>query len=579
MAAKSSVPRRPRRRPASRQAAGRLTRLLASRLEYGAGAAELKLALLAGLARARLPTAAAVLALHEHLLFVRAYPDDPRVLAAAEAMLAAFARRADLARQRDALADTGIAGTAIAYPFFHVTARWLARRHPGRLRLDREGFGAEDLGPLRALLLEVLRPEEAVWVREWLPDPRAALAELAGPGRTDAEFLLERLAAAPGDDFLREARHDAVAPYYVLAPGPATPARTTARAPGAPPAFRSAPPRGARPDLAAELGRPPRAVRAVGGAEAERLVALAREAMVTRARDLDCFCFGDPRDVRRIVDRDGLEFVAIGSLPERRLLVSAAYGLLTLRNGVPIGYVQLDGFLATALVHFNTFETFRGADAAWVFARALAAARRLFGADAFAIEPYQLGAGNDEALDSGAWWFYAKLGFAPRDPALIALARRERARLARRAGRRTPRATLLELAQGHLFWEPAGRRATVPPHAELSRALAVASAAAAADGDPDGARSVSRAAAALGLDRRRTSAAERLWLARWAPLLGALPGFAGWSADERAAAAAVLRAKAGRRESAMVPRLRAHPRFGPALLELAARFARGAGAG
>ena len=203
----------------------------------------------------------------------------------------------------------------------------------------------------------------------------------------------------------------------------------------------------------------------VAGEEARALLTLARDAMATRARDLDCFCYGDARDVGRILDRDGLEFVAIGSQPARRLLLSAAYGLLTMRYGVPTGYVQLDAFLSTALVHFNTFETFRGADAAWVFSRVLAAARHLFGAEAFAIEPYQLGKGNDEALDSGAWWFYRKLGFAPRDPAIRALARRETARLRRTPGARSPRRTLAALAEGYLFCEPAGTSAVVPPHA------------------------------------------------------------------------------------------------------------------
>ena len=27
------------------------------------------------------------------------------------------------------------------------------------------------------------------------------------------------------------------------------------------------------------------------------------------------------------------------------------------------------------------------------------------------IDPYQLGLENDDALKSGAWWFYQKLGF------------------------------------------------------------------------------------------------------------------------------------------------------------------------
>mgnify|MGYP006270346331 CR=1 FL=1 len=42
--------------------------------------------------------------------------------------------------------------------------------------------------------------------------------------------------------------------------------------------------------------------------------------------------------------------------------------------------------------------------------------RAAAGADAFTIYPYQLGHENDEALRSGAWWFYQKSGFRPRDP-------------------------------------------------------------------------------------------------------------------------------------------------------------------
>jgi hypothetical protein len=40
----------------------------------------------------------------------------------------------------------------------------------------------------------------------------------------------------------------------------------------------------------------------------------------------------------------------------------------------------------------------------------------LFDVDSFTINPYQLGDGNDEALASGAWWFYYKFGFARARP-------------------------------------------------------------------------------------------------------------------------------------------------------------------
>jgi hypothetical protein len=546
-----------------------LGRLLATRLESGGDAAERKLALLAALEAAPLPSAARLLELHDHLLFLAAYPDDARVAAEARRLLDGFSRRADLLRFRAELADSGIAGTPVDYPFFYSTARWLEGRWPGRLAIDWEAHDDDGLEALRGLVLATSPPSEAAWLREREPPARAALARLAAAGATDAGTLLARLAAMPGDEFTREALHESVSPFYRLRPGPGTPSRTLDRAPRS---FAApfAPPRRGRPDLATELARPPLAVREVRGREAARLVGLARAAMVTRARDLDCFSYGDSRDVRRIVHEDGLEFIAIGSLPTRRLLAAAAYGLLTLRHGVPIGYVQLDALFATSLVHFNTFETFRGADAAWVFARVLATARHLFGAEAFAIEPYQLGRRNDEALDSGAWWFYAKLGFAPRDPGIAALARRERARLARHPRARTPRTTLARLAAGYLYWEPLGRAAIVPPHAALS--AAIAGRVAAQGPDPERARrELAREAARLCELPPRPTVTERHWLAAWAPMLLALPGIETWPADERRALGGILRAKAGRREADFLPLARAHPRFGPALLELARR--------
>ena len=85
---------------------------------FGAGNAASKLALLQRLEGAELRSALTVFRLHEVLCFLRAYPDDARVLAQVERMLARFAVRTDLVRSRAALADTGIAGTAIHYPFF-----------------------------------------------------------------------------------------------------------------------------------------------------------------------------------------------------------------------------------------------------------------------------------------------------------------------------------------------------------------------------------------------------------------------------------------------------------------------------
>jgi hypothetical protein len=96
---------------------------------------------------------------------------------------------------------------------------------------------------------------------------------------------------------------------------------------------------------------------------------------VTRARSLEAFSFADARDAWLVDDGDGLAFAFVGVVPERRHAVASYYGGLTLRNGVPIGYHQADVVGRGAALSFNTFDTFRGGEAAFTFGRWLAALR------------------------------------------------------------------------------------------------------------------------------------------------------------------------------------------------------------
>ena len=215
-------------------------------------------------------------------------------------------------------------------------------------------------------------------------------------------------------------------------------------------AFQPAALRSGRPDLRREAIRQPR-VRAVSTRDARRLIHLAHESMVTRERDLDAFASADPADVR-IVDWDhGLQFACLGVVPERRFLLEAVYAFLTLRNGVPIGYALASALFGSSELAFNVFETFRGGEAAWIYARLIATVRTMFGSDTFAIYPYQLGHENDEGLHSGAWWFYYKLGFRPREPRIAPLVDRELARLAARPRYRSSPSTLKRLVRYHMF--------------------------------------------------------------------------------------------------------------------------------
>ena len=547
-----------------------LTLLEQAKSSYGSAYAEAKLALLMRLEHRRLRTARAVIRLHEILCFLRAYPDNARVLAQTERMLGNFHRRSDLRRHRAALSDSGIAGTAITYRFYWSAAHWLARRWPEWFQFDRGDI--EPAERVRAALPLLVTPAESAWLKQSHVPAFEALDRLRAQGETDAVFLVRRVEAMPGDSATREAFWDAIDASFVLKPGSGTPSRTHAKYAGVPVSLRRRPLRRTRPDLREQIALAPRAVHERSPREGVRLLDLARGVMVTRSRDLDAFAYGDPRDVRIVDDGDGLAFMVNGVLPRRRALIAGTCGYLTLHNGVPVGYGDLILVGRSAAVAFNTFETFRGGEAAWIFARLLAMIRHLFGTRSISLDPYQLGNRNEDGIASGAWWFYFRLGFRPQAPEARRIMQAELARMKAEPGYRSERATLRKLAAWHLFFDlDASHSAGLPPIAEIGARVARDLARRAGANRERALKECSSEAMHLfGLrSLHGFTPDERLAWMRWSPLMVTLQGLQRWSAAEKRALVRVVRAKGGRRESDFVAQFAAHPKLEQALFSAA----------
>ncbi|MEZ5962401.1 MAG: hypothetical protein R3F56_01020 [Planctomycetota bacterium] len=560
-----------RGRRASASTAAQLRTLERIKGDFGGEASARKRELVERLARARLDGSAQVLRLHEALIFLRAYPDDVDLMRAVESALRRFAERPDLEAARAALADSGIAGTDIRYRFYWPTALWLATHWPHLLHIDWTDFDHRDWV---TQLLPVLMPyTETLAFDEVEREPEEWIDALKARSETDAAFLVRRVAKLEASSLGREALYDTLDVPLCLRPGPDTPARTSARFAAAPFAYQTRALDRVRPDLRREVPVPPRALRKLPPPEGQRLIDLTRGAMVTRSRDLDAFCHADPRDVRIADCGDGLCFALMGIVPERRLMLESCYGVLTIKNGVPIGYVLISALFGSAAIAYNVFDTFRGGEAAKVFGRALALTHAVFGADAFSIDPYQLGDGNDEGLHSGAWWFYQKLGFQPADPGIRKLMQRELARMRVRPSHRSSLPTMRALVGGYMFFHLGVPRRDVVGRVDLgrigTRASEVLSKRFGADRETAIRTCTQEAMRLLGVrSSRGWTAGERLWFERWSPLLLAVPGIDTWSAAERRAAVAVVRAKGGRPESAFVRLLDGHAKLRAGLLSL-----------
>lgn len=548
-----------------RDAAATLASLERIGRRHAPGLAARKLMLLDDLSRARLATPRQLLRLHELLCFLDAYPDDLRVHGRARRMLKSFRRRPDLRRHRDSLAASGIAGTDTPFRFFFPTAHWISQRWPGALVLDRDD--EEAVRDLIKVLPSLLEPSQAEWIAGQRPRELdlAPFERLIPAGTTDADFVNGLIAGMPGDEFSREAFGDRLDLSYVLRAGRNTPERTTARLPTRDSIHcQQTSLRKGYPDLGQGVRRRPQRIRRLRGGDARDAIRLARISMITRERDLAAFQFANPGDVFLVDDGQGLSFAMMGVLPARRATLTTAYTAVTLKNGVPIGYIQVDVLGRHGALSFNTFAAFRGAEAAHIFARFIAASYHLFGCTTFSIEPYQLGVGNDEGIESGAWWFYQRLGFLPRTAAARRLAARELARRKARPGYRSSQATLRALAQSHMLYSLDRSQAARLPRIDEWLEASTQALRRFRYADPAERRTAAAAAAMRRLAGKKPARLDpdaRAMLTRWAGLVLAFTKAGRWKAQERRQLLGLIIAKAGNDERVYQRRVLRHRRL------------------
>jgi hypothetical protein len=312
------------------------------------------------------------------------------------------------------------------------------------------------------------------------------------------------------------------------------------------------------------------------------MIDAARSALAVRLRELHGISYANPDDVLLADPGRGLRIALIGVLPKHRLPLESFFGYLILQNGAPVGYGGAWHLFGTLEFGINIFETFRRGESAHITTQVLRVFHHALRVRAVVLQPFQIGHGNPEAIVSGAFHFYYRLGFRPRDPDVSRLAEREQAKIAQNASYRTPLRTLERLAESEMSLSVSrGERA--PGRRIRARELAGLATEHIArnfQGDRD--------AAANWASARVVRALDVPGYARWAPderrsfdqlsLLAALiPDLHAWGASDKSRLARTLRAKGGRSEVPYVRLLDGHRRFRESLETRVAGGARALG--
>jgi hypothetical protein len=296
-----------------------------------------------------------------------------------------------------------------------------------------------------------------------------------------------------------------------------------------------------------------------------------RDTTTVRYRELYGITHGDPRTVLLAYVGRGVEIFLWGLPPDRRLPIRAYHAGFTLKNGVPINYIEGITICERMEIGFNTFYTFRDGESAWVYATVLRLLHQVTGVTCISIDPYQLGFNNDEAIDSGAFWFYRKLGFRPTQPKLARLMAFEERKIASTPGYRTPSRVLRRLSAGNVVYEAPGTpRGAWDRFSIRNLGLAVQRRMAAEfNGNSQNIRraSVSEVSSALGVDLGKREN-ERRSFEELALVLALIPELAEWSQREKEALIQIIRAKSGADESRFARLLQRHSRLRAVLIRI-----------
>lgn len=549
------------------------------RYRFGSGDGARLAKALARAGAARYHDVPSLIRFHEALLVLRAFPPNPTVLRRSERYLNTFSQRVERLRKAgadmddfDSLEVSGIAGTAMQDALGFDLARWLVKRLPGKVEIAWQDFDDERaMGAvwprLMPLLEEDTLAEANIPWREWLESAQ-------GNRGTSPAWLIDRFAALPLCDVEKGRLYDSLQMPIRWRLENSRISRTRNSRPVRR-VFYHNEPLIARPDvsLTAELARRPPALTRLSRAEGESIIDLIREVMLVRYRELYGTTLGDPRSVVHAEVGRGISIYLWNLPPERRLPLRAYAAGLTLKNGVPINYIEAIGMFDWIEVGFNTFYTFRGGEVAWTFAQVLRCLCHFTGATCISMYPYQLGHNNQEAIDSGAFWFYRKLGFRPGRADLLRLVEREEARIARDPKYRTPPRTLRRLAQGHTFYELPGSEvgawnefSTRNIGLRLNRRMAAEFGGSIARIRDASARSLAKA-----LRTRippREDDAFRTSFENFAMIAALIPELKSWPGSEKNGLLQVIRAKSGADEMRYLHLLQAHTRLRDAMLKL-----------
>jgi hypothetical protein len=298
------------------------------------------------------------------------------------------------------------------------------------------------------------------------------------------------------------------------------------------------------------------------------------EVLAVRNRELFALTFANPSEVYINEPGHGLRIVIFGTEPDERLPLESNFGALLVKNGLPIGYGIAATLFDRVEIAINIFPAFRSGESSYIIEQFFRIFYHHFDSRIFVVRQEQMGYGEDEALHSGAFWFYFKLGFRAFNERVKRLADKEHEKIKQRPQYRVPINVMKRLARTDVYLRVDTEDTSEWNELSLVNLGYVITRYFAEKHNGDRKigidKSVSTVINNLNIHRfDKWSYDTRKALTRMAPLIANIPDIRKWSASEKNALVKLIRSKGTARERRFVQLSNRLHRFREALEDLA----------
>jgi len=541
-----------------------------------------KISLLKALSAKKISGSETLQACHDILCFMRAYADNTVILAAVEKELKSFAKRVEYykANARDPqakwLGDSGIVNSSVSHTFSFELTAYLVKRFRELVEIDWDSYNEQGTDTISAILPLLVSWQEndtldndlEIETADWLKLARAK------SDKTDLSLLIKLLSTSGLPRAIqRHLYENAEIPVkWTLTNCPAS--RTLKRIPFKKIFYQKERLIGRTRDLRARLAERPSRLVMLSKKQGQEYVDSIKDVLGVRCRELYPLMHANASEIYISEPGRGLRLVILGDQQDIRLPLEANFGAMLVRNGMPVGYGIGCMFFDRCEIAINVFPSYRSGESSFIIEEFFRLFHHHFGARQLLVRSYQIGDDNEEALESGSFWFYYKLGFRPVNKEVRKLADREYEKIKANKNYRSSMSTLKKLAKGDIFFHIDPSKMADFKELPLKNLGYIVTDYARRKFDSN--RRLAEEQSVLYLARllkikgwTRWSPEEIDSFKRLAPLIACIPGLSRWSPKEKADLAKIIRAKGSINERNFVLLCNKHPKFRAAIHEMA----------